>query len=216
MTESLDSHGEGSYGLSESPNIGLRNIIREELTSIRRESINALAVEIAEKGLAKLEIKDTVDRMYQYRSDVTIRQPLKFLGSIVVAEGISRLLYKNESIGFQIQKGDPYIDIHIPPLNDKEKKFVSIADSFEMVADYIKRHGIPGDYLIGITYERLAQASKRYGFTVLDLDLPPELTRGVENVYRKFRERYGQDVDMGKIQLCFQKREDFLNRFKKK
>lgn len=85
-----------------------------------------------------------------------------------------------------------------------------------MVAEYIDRHDIPGEYLIGVTYERLARASRRYGFTVLDLELPPEMTRGAENVYRNFRERYGQDLDMGKIQLCFQKRQDFLNKFRKK
>lgn len=130
-------YGDRFQNPSEDPRIGLRQLARQELTRIRWSASDALAVEIALKGLAKLDLKDMVDRMQMYRDDVTVRQQMKHLGSLVLVEAVSHLSYENEPVGLKIKRDDPYIDFHVPPLSDKEKELPSISESLRWLQNIL-------------------------------------------------------------------------------
>ncbi|MFC1749076.1 hypothetical protein ACFL2V_09750 [Pseudomonadota bacterium] len=197
----------------ETPEQNLRELARTELARISWEADDELARELAEKGLEKIRIKDQVDDMQRHADDITIRQDMKRLGSIVVVEASSRFNAEDIVPGLTIQEGDSYLDLHIPPLSDADKSPNAIKHSFHLLADYIQYHEIDVEHIVGVSYERLARVSRRWGFDVVEVPLPEDIKRGVENVFRSFRDRVKVDKGMGEILLCYQRTEDFLGRF---
>lgn len=197
MSERYRGEWGGSGRIPETPEQSLRELARAELQRISWETTDSLAREIALKGLEKIRIKDKVDVMQRYADDITIRQRMKSLGSVVVVEARSRFDVEGMVPGLSIKKGDPYLDLHVPPLSDTDKTPGAITESFRLMANYIQYQEIDCKYIIGVTYERLARVSRRWGFSVVEVNIPNDIKSGVENVFRNFRERVGLDRENG-------------------
>jgi hypothetical protein len=200
----------------ETPEHILRELARNELWEIRRSSENPLSIAIAEKALQKMDIKDLVDDMDNHQDDIHVRQKMKRLGSLIIVENIAIFDIDDEASGLHIKKDEAYLDLHVPPLEGEEKSLGTINHSFDLLAQYIRYHKLDHKYLIGVTYEKLAKVSRRYGFTVLEIKIPQEISAGVQRVYDRFRSEQNKELNMGKILMVFQETEKFLSKHAQK
>ena len=168
---------------------------------------DALTHEIAEKILAKAEIKDRVGELATYADDVTVYQELKRLGVFVVRDAISAIDYEDETTGFSIRKGDRYLDLHVPPVPKELRSRQAVETSLDLITQYIKTHQLNPKYIMGITYERMATlAERQFGFTVAypDTDsLPDGVVMGVRRVHEGFTQAGMDGKDIGLPALVF-------------
>lgn len=198
----------------ETPEQNLRRELKRNAVEIQnRTEYGSLAHEVARKISDKLDLKEYIDRMQHHRDDVTIRQPLKQLGIFMVKESKTRIDYDDPTTGFSIKPGDEVLDLHMPPVPQDKRTLSAATRSMALIAEYMQRHDINPQYIVGVTYERLAQVSRFQGFTVVDIPIPDDVRKRVERVYQKIAEPGLKDKPMGKVMLCYQTREDFMRRF---
>jgi hypothetical protein len=207
---------EGLVRTRETPERNLRRELRRNAMEIQyRTEYGSPSYEIARKISDKLDLKDHIDQMQQYRDDVTVRQTLKQLGIFMVKESKTRIEYNDPTTGFSIKPGDEVLDLHMPPVPQDQRTLSAATRSMGLIAEYMQNHNINPKYIIGITYERLARVSRFQRFTVVDIPIPDDIREGIERVYHKIAEPGLKDKPMGKIMLCYQTREDFMRRFSK-
>lgn len=175
-------------------------------------------------SLFKPDLKRKTYDINEGKDNYYIFQNPKQLGIFVAFYKESEYdLLDTKNSNFSLLKGEYFIDLHLPPLNIRGRKkiLVNTKKSLELLAKYIQVHNLHPKYILGFTYEKLANISKRYGFKVIDLKIPEEIRRGVERIYRLFVESENKTKKsssistMGKVLLCYQTCEDFLNRFLK-
>jgi|SRR3989344_4817095 len=199
-----------------SPEQQLRNVVRMDLPDIRRyatENSDLLLFELTLKIEEKIDLKDQIDAIWQFRDDITVRQRIKKIGMFVIVEQTAQLDWEEPNSDFSLHKDEPYLDIHIPYVNTAGKSFTNVTESLQQVAQYIQFHNLNPKYILGVTHERLARVSRRQGFTVIEPTLPENTQASVERYYNSLVERGIVQEPIGKILLCFQTREDFLNRY---
>jgi len=197
----------------ESPRQVMEDSLRREAYKILANSEDPLAREVAEKILELLDIKKHIEQIRQGADQTQCYQKMKQLGIFWIREHSANFDWKDPKGAFTINKGDKYLDLHLPPLSEDKKTFAEIRRSFQLVAEYIQVQNLHPKYLIGITYEKLGRLATRYGFTVVAPKLPPDVTRGVENVYRNFRSVGGDSENIGSIVICYQETDQFVKRF---
>ena len=149
------------------PEQELRESLKGEAKQILYRTEDPIAHEIAEKILEKIAIKEHIEEIHRHRDDTTMYQPWKQLGIFIVVDAASKIDWQDES-GLEIRKGDKVLDIHLPTLNPKEKTLTQTTASLKMVATYIQDQKLDPKYIMGVTWEKLANASRRQGFTVVD------------------------------------------------
>lgn len=197
----------------EPPESSFRVELRGEINRIYYETHDTLSYEVAVKILEKLDIKDRIDEIHQFRDDPTVYQNWKQLGLFIVVDHTSRIDWKDEQAGFEINKGDRILDIHLPPVPKGQNTLSNVTHSMQLIAEYIQRQELDVKYLVGATFEKLARVSIRQGFTVIEPQLPDDVRRGVENVYRRFNDRGINADSMGRVLLCYQPTNQFLQRY---
>ncbi|HEX8762987.1 MAG TPA: hypothetical protein VF733_04505 [Candidatus Saccharimonadales bacterium] len=167
-----------------------------------------LSREIAEKILAKVEIKDRVDSLTSHADDVTVYQEFKKLGIFVVRDTRATFDYEDKEGGLSLRKGDQYLDLHLPPVPKGSRSRDAVHASLALVCEYISAQGLNPKYLIGVTYERMARlAERQFGFSVAYPDpdlLPASVVRGVEQVYEGFTQAGRSGQDLGLPAIVFQ------------
>lgn len=174
---------------------------------------DALSREIAEKLLLKADIKDRVAAMVAYADDVAVRQDLKQLGTLVVRETEAQFDYDDPKSGFNIQRGDRYLELHVPPVPEESRNSTAAHRSLELVRQYILAHDLDPKYLMGVSHERLGEIAKKFGFGVARPDpatLPENVIRGVQRVYQEFTDDGLNGMDMGMPVIIFRRTAEFL------
>lgn len=157
---------------------------------------DVLTQAVGEKLAAKALVKRQVEDMLDGADDITRRQEFKKLGIFVVREQNARFTYQDQENGFSIQKDDPYIELHLPPVPRELRSRAEVERSLRLVSEYVQAHGIEASYLLGITYEKLGKAAQYFGFGLLYVDptlLPKDMIQGVASVY----EQAGSPNDIG-------------------
>lgn len=197
----------------EAPQQRLRNEIRGEVAEILESTQDELAFEVGIKILEKLDIKDRIEDLQRYKDDPTIYQTWKQLGLFIVINRTSYIDWDDEASGFSLKKGEPILDIHLPPVTEEQRTLPQVTQSLKLIADYIVLHDLTPKYIMGVTFEKLARVSRRQGFSVLEPQIPEDIQRGVENVYRHFNEAGINEESMGRILLCYQDTNHFLDRY---
>lgn len=207
--------GGPDHNRDRSPEAMFRSSLREGLIRAKHETLGLSELErtILEKAIEKIDLKDELQEIQRHKDDTTQYQKLKQLGIFFVKDTITEIDYVDPESGFDIQPGDHILDLHIPPLAPELRTLREINRSFELIAEYIAIHRLDPKYIVGITYERLANVSKRQGFKVIEPTIPDRLRAGVENVYQRFTESRGQEKPMGKILLCYQPTNQFMQRY---
>jgi hypothetical protein len=209
--------GEGHFGpdnLVQSPEQQFRTSLREEVYRVLTYSEDPLAIEVAEKILQKLEIKDRVDDLILHKDDPRDYQPWKMLGLFIVVDTYSRIDWKDKQSGLEVHKGDHVLDIHLPTItNPEDRTLANVTASMCLIADYIATQHMDPKYIMGVTFEKLARVSRRQGFAIVEPQVPPDIQRGVQRVYERFTDMGINQERMGKILLCFQPTDQFMARY---
>lgn len=121
--------------------------------------------------------------------------------------------FSDPKTGFFLNKGDFYIELHIPPVNPDDRVIGQVGPSLESLAGYLDEKELSPKYIMGITYERLASVSEKWGFTVANPDLPAEVSDAVERFSRAAVREGLKDQPLGQLQLAYQDGKSFLDRF---
>lgn len=210
MSERGPSFG-GEYDAT--PERALVNGMRHAAYEMLSGPEDALSREIAEKLLLKADVKEQVDAMFAYADDVSVRQDLKQLGTLVVREAEAQFDYDDPDSGFSLRRGDSYLDLHIPPVPIELRHRRAAIRSLALVREYIIAHGLAPKYVMGVTYERVGEIAKKFGFNVAHPNpelLPNSVIRGVQRVHEQFTEEGMRGGDMGLPVIVFKDTGEFL------
>ena|SRR3989344_8555458 len=199
----------------ESPEQQFREGLRNETLNVLRNAEDPLAIEIAEKILGKLDIKHRIDEISRRKDDPTLYQSWKQLGLFLVMDKASRIDYSDSKSGLKVRKGERILDIHLPPTPPEQRTLANVTKSMRLIAEYIDKQKLDVKYVMGVTFEKMAMVSRRQGFTVIEPEIPDDIRTGVESVYRRFSDKGINSRSMGKILLCYQPTDQFLQRYLK-
>ncbi len=138
--------------------------------------------------------------------------PVKYFGPLSLVETRVQFDYTDEETGFGLQRGDYYLGIHLGFENGAKATSSQVRKAFGRMAVYLSMFSdrLPSDMIVGLTYEELANASRRYGFQVTGTPLPEKAAFRLSKLleHPKARIPYAPNPS-----LCFQAREAFLIRF---
>jgi hypothetical protein len=190
--------------------------LRTAATEILQDSPEgSFSREIAEKMLMKAEIKERADEMQTHADDVTVYQEFKQLGVFVVRDAKAAFDFEDPESGFSLQKGDRYLDLHLPPVPEGLRSRKAVRDSLDLVKQYAEKQQLKPKYLMGVTYERLAHVANRvFGFDIAypnPAALPNAVVAGVERVHQQFTEAGHDGESIGLPAIVFQKIESNEN-----
>ncbi len=149
--------------------------------------------------------------------DVFIREdiynPVKKFGPISLVEITSWFDFHDPTTNLKIIKGEPYLSIHLGPKNNVSPvTYKNFTEGMKSASNYIKayRGKLPQNHVIGITFKELAEASKRYGFSLAETPLP----RRVKGRLRKtIKYNISSKREVRDVTLCFQSYDDLIRRF---
>lgn len=139
-------------------------------------------------------------------------KPIKKVGVFIVSYSPTRYNWPEAEPDFHLSTGENVIGLALPPLKPQEKKLSQIRASFRDLATYIDLCP-PSKYVMAFTYQRMAEISRRFGFTVTEIQLPEDLTNHMQSVYGGWVDRGLLRKNPGPPLLCYQRTEDFLARF---
>ncbi len=126
--------------------------------------------------------------------------------------------YSDPNTGLTIKSGDYYLRIHLSPLDPDVSFHTQVRESLQDVAMYVEefRDRLPSDRLVGLTFDKLAAVSKRFGFTVAETPIPVNIAakydaftkRVFNNMPKEFPIR-----DFLNARFCFMTFDDLLERY---
>ena len=215
MSERGPSFGGGFERQEATPERSLIDGMRQAAFEILGNPEDALSREIAEKLLFKATVKEQVDDMLAYADDSSVYQGLKKLGTLVVREAEAQFDYDDPDSGFSIQRGDSYLDVHIPPVPREQRSRDTVYASLALVREYIIAHSLQPKYVMGVTYQRLGEVAHQvFGFNIAYPNptlLPSSVIAGVQRVYEQFTEDGLSGRDMGLPVIVFKDTAEFLD-----
>lgn len=136
-------------------------------------------------------------------------------GRIGLQEVKAKFNYVDIKTKFELTIGDDYLELGFVGNNHSPLTLRTGTLAIKKVAEYIdiNRRSLPqnSNFLVGITYAKFAQVSKRLGFTVAETPLPKsvikDFTEGHNLIYPEATEKYPG------VSLCFQSYDDIINRY---
>jgi len=208
----------------------IRSLFAREVRALGEHTTDPIIRKLAEKILAILVEKEKIEA----QSEETIQEQShglsqpdnaggsdgsggiikgKQFGIFVAVERTAEEQLSNPKTGFLLNEGDFYIELHLPPVNPDERVISQVGSSLESLAEYLDERDLKPEYIMGITYERLASVSKKWGFTIVSPDLPEEVSNTFERISRLAVREGLKDQPMGRLQLAYQDGNTFLDRF---
>lgn len=168
--------------------------LKGEIERMWMDAQDELAREILYKMLLMMDAKDRARRMADYiatadPTDIKTYMREKKLGIMLVCDTYAKQDYKLGPVS--IKEGDSLIQLHIPPRTNETKAsnplLADLSESMQLVSDYIDYHGLEPRFLTGCTYQPLVRlAERRYGFNVVNVDVPQEWSEKVRDVFHRF------------------------------
>lgn len=153
------------------------------------------------------------DEMYESLTNLYVYNPIKFLGPFMLVESKATFNYDDPHTGVTIKKGSNYLTIHLVPEKGDEVTTKKIHEGLRRVGEYISMHKreLPPGPVIGITYEQLASASRRFGFTLAQTPLPDRIRDGFIKYSGESQQRnYNRQIS--NVSLCFQSYESLIKK----
>jgi hypothetical protein len=121
----------------------------------------------------------------RFANDVKAYELIKQIGILEAWDMVAPFDMQDES-SFHISKGDQYLELHLPPVEETQDGFTKTTASLHSVADYIVEHDyLDPKYVIGLTYPKLAKASQFWGFTVITPPFPNLIVQLNEKIVAK-------------------------------
>lgn len=142
------------------------------------------------------------------------RKTPKQFGIFWAVEGVAEFDMVDSKSGFALNKGDSYVELHLPSVAPEDRTLEKAGASLEALGEYLDENELTPKYVFGITFKKLADASRRWGFEVVDPDfLSADLRESVERFNRVAVREGLKDESMGRLLLAYQDGAVFLNRF---
>lgn len=138
---------------------------------------------------------------------------VKKFGPISLVEIVPWFDFYDPATSLKIAKGKPYLSIHIGPKNNTAPvTYKNFTEGMKSASSYIRayRDKLPRNYVIGITFQELAKASRRYGFSLVETPLP-EKVKG--RLRKTIRYNVSSEREIESVTLCFQSYDDLIRRF---
>jgi hypothetical protein len=151
----------------------------------------------------------------------------KQIGVFFVHHNTSIDDWGNSEIGFDLNKGEKFLEFHLPDSEQYEKAhdrtnfYKNARDSLKLMAGYIQRHNLETKWVLGTTDERLARAGRIFGFETMQIPIDDELRSIWEDSFLENNPRFqpenqpkGRPVrPVGNFLLAYQSLDNFLARF---
>jgi len=168
-----------------------------------------ILINAAVRGLSQPAQGDYSDAFYQ----IDVYNPVKFFNPITLIESNAVFDFYDQETSFKLQKGNPYVGIHLHSRIDSVTSRSQIQDSLEKMAVYIKRFRdrLPSDTIIGMSYDKLARLSRRYGFRVAETSLPADIKKRYVEYAAKVPDK--PPFDLSDPKICFQTCDEFIAGF---
>lgn len=213
-TEYRQTKRQEPLGILPAITIGIHNLAAKERIGESRTVgfIKERMLKVTDLLFLAMGDKDS-DRLIELSSGTSEYNPVKDFGCIRVEEASAEFDYVDPKTNFVLKKGQSHLRIHLypefsseqsPPKRIKEAE-IRIREAMGKVAEYIKsnKQRLPEHCLVGITYAELAEASRRFGFTVPKTSLPERIKR----IFAKVSKGHPG------VSLCFQTYDEIINRF---
>jgi hypothetical protein len=171
---------------------------------------------IGSKALIKA-ISFLDNRANRFPDDITQIERDKHLGILTASMESNIYDFSDGDTGRIIGFGFPVIELHLPPVSPKDRSLVRARNSLELLARYIVTHNLHKlcHDIVGITDEKLAEASSRFGFSVYDYPFSEKEVKMMEKEMIIFQRAGLMKRGIRKMVLIHQSMEEFLARFAK-
>lgn len=146
---------------------------------------------------------------------VEVYNPIKTFGVFTLIEDKATFDYEDLQTGLVLKKGDPYLSIHLSPRGE-DITTKRIHWSLRKVGLYLEnfKEKLPALPVIGMTYHRLASASRRYGFTLPSTPLPSEAKEEfIKQHQASLKDKW--NIELSDVALCFQTYNQFIEQWGK-
>ena len=195
-----------------------------QLERVYRDAVEVSAQKVFETATDPTSRDFVDDILYELRlkrelfagdipaDDIETYSPVKRVGPYILVHQTARRDWEISDGVFQLKKGDPYINFHIPP-GQYDIPAAAWTEGYQQAAQYIVRHDIPLTYWLGITYGRLASIAGRAGYTNIPLNVGWLVQHAFEDICGRFLNPSGSTRPPGELVLCYQTRGAFLQRF---
>lgn len=142
----------------------------------------------------------------------------RYFGLLLAYDAWADFDYQDNATGFDIHVGDPYVELHLPPVPERLRSWAAARESLRQLGRHVAEHRVPSKYIMGITYPRLAMAAHwRFGASVIfpqPTDLPPWAVGGVEQLLEgSYLGNDPRNQVAGRIALLFWETADFLQAY---
>ncbi len=111
-----------------------------------------------------------------------------------------------------LEPGDPFLELHLLA-GQPRHTMGHLNRSMALMADYAWHLSPRPKCVLGITYERLARASQRFGFKIVEQQLPPEALQIFESYLRRNAGPVLEGRELGGLYVCYQTTEDLCDRY---
>ena len=184
--------------------IGQKSLVKAKIANIGLNFLDYIQGRLSENDQHILAIKFSNPIAYN---------PVKSFGPFMLVETTCSFDFYDHKTNFRLKKGQAYLAIHLGDKGGTRATKKEIDDSIAAVARYVgyNKDKLPGNTVVGITYNKLASAARRYGFSLAETPLPPKVQRDSTNALKDLQERIGMDV--ANINLCFQSYDNLIERF---
>lgn len=196
--------------------LSLKEMIEARMEEERRKRVReGVRVSRAEKReAAETPSQVEHDKSGADASGGATRKPPQQFGIFWAVEGTAEFDIADPESQFDLRVGDSYIELHLPPVDSDDKTLAKATSSLQELADYVRENELTPKYIYGITYERLANDSRRFGFEKVGPGIfSEELNEGFARFSRMAVREGLKDEPMGDLMLVYQSGEDFLSRF---
>lgn len=191
---------------------------QEHIGNPRVDNLKEKLLVLGQKLLIDRMGQGDVNRLVSVESDPYEYSYVKYFHNTVVTEGKIGFDYYDQKTGIELRKGRDYLMIHVNELDKglhRRNAFRRFEKAMGATSRYIKinRRKLPQGNLIGITHTRLAEASKRFGFTVAEASLPEHVRKFYASKLKLSSPEIAKKYPG--ISLCFQSYDDIIKRFSK-
>jgi hypothetical protein len=154
---------------------------------------------------------DKLDFAY---TSVSEFNPVKEFDPIALVMARFPFDYQDQETGLSLSKGDPYLGVHLSTSSVLPVRAAHMRAGFRKASRfiYLHRDKLPDQPVVGVTYPKLINYSRIYGFTRTDTPVSEEFVNLFKNRVKSDQIVLDR-VTQGGLGVCFQSYDDLIQRF---
>jgi hypothetical protein len=172
-------------------------------------NFQTLAINGLDHLMTSAAVKEKIDIFHA----VDMYNPSKYFGHLALTETNADFDYHDKTTHFYLHEGEKFVGIHLQTDRRKLEKFSDVTNALHRAAQYlwIYRDKVRAEFVVGMTYPKLAHATRRYGFTVPETPLPDHIQADISSYLKKHLPdcKYPND----EIMLSFLSIDDLISRY---